>query len=626
MRCLYCNKKLSLLKLAKGDSFCSPEHFDAYQLKQSKDAIERLMSVPAEEAPKAPLVAQAVQAPVEESTALARLAGNADPASTKAAEAFEAPPYAPFAMPERSSFTQNLQSPIVNPPEAAQSVEPGGETALPVHSVGETTGMLNLYLRLSLAGKEPMTWTSERRAVVTPEDFNLQIQQPPIGFMPEFQQVAIEEPVEEPVVAEAAPVVEAEPVVEAVPVVEVAPVVEAMPVEEAEPVAEAEPVVAEAAPVVEAVEIEEVALAPVAPAEPAPVKIEQQRVPFLLAPSFAGRKGAPIILHTAQSAKANDLALSPTLERDMLPRLDSCDTIPNSKSVAGNKGFRLVDAQENWIGGAAELPVEPAFIRPDAMAQVCGDAWVPSDLQIVIPPPALETAWKSTEPVDFDLPVPASLLTRPDAELLGEVDPQELLAGSAPLDTASLFLGVLETRPLGEKPLRADIPAFPMKYVWQATMAGFPGQELLPAPWRSRSTYFSLPDPTAAGYKSPMPPLEAHKYALSCIKIEGIGKSELPSPYVAKDFYFPTLWPGTDSGMPAFLSEPGLPIAGSTMLPVVAKVPEGSLKRGKGDPTLKWEPCAPLQPAAALARFLPNRDSAVLPAARNWPRLDAVPT
>ncbi len=43
MRCFHCGQKLSLLKLAKGDSFCSPEHLDAYQRKMSKDAFDRLM-------------------------------------------------------------------------------------------------------------------------------------------------------------------------------------------------------------------------------------------------------------------------------------------------------------------------------------------------------------------------------------------------------------------------------------------------------------------------------------------------------------------------------------------------------------------------------------------------------
>ena len=61
MRCLYCNKKLSLLKMAKGDDFCSSEHFDAHQRQLSKDAIERLMSAPDMESPKAPLIVKNAQ-------------------------------------------------------------------------------------------------------------------------------------------------------------------------------------------------------------------------------------------------------------------------------------------------------------------------------------------------------------------------------------------------------------------------------------------------------------------------------------------------------------------------------------------------------------------------------------
>src|ERR1700677_4774090 len=61
MRCLHCNKKLSLLKLAKGDSFCSSEHFDAHQLQLSKDAIQRLMNAPDKEGPKAPIVVKKAQ-------------------------------------------------------------------------------------------------------------------------------------------------------------------------------------------------------------------------------------------------------------------------------------------------------------------------------------------------------------------------------------------------------------------------------------------------------------------------------------------------------------------------------------------------------------------------------------
>src|SRR6202034_2734798 len=97
MRCLYCNKKLSLLKLAKGDSFCSPQHFDAYQLQLSKDAFDRLVSVAAEEAPKAPLIVERQKEvpPPQENTALARLSAFGPPPLPEAA--VPSPPYAPFA-------------------------------------------------------------------------------------------------------------------------------------------------------------------------------------------------------------------------------------------------------------------------------------------------------------------------------------------------------------------------------------------------------------------------------------------------------------------------------------------------------------------------------------------------
>ena len=110
MRCLHCNKKLSLLKLAKGDSFCSPEHFDAYQLQQSKDAFQRLINLTDEDAPKAPLVVKPKEetvAPPEENLAMARLNAlgpplsaplpAAPPAPAARTAVMNAPPYAPFA-------------------------------------------------------------------------------------------------------------------------------------------------------------------------------------------------------------------------------------------------------------------------------------------------------------------------------------------------------------------------------------------------------------------------------------------------------------------------------------------------------------------------------------------------
>src|ERR1700677_4971376 len=107
MRCLYCNKKLSLLKLAKGDSYCNSEHFDAHQLQLSKTAFDRLMNTPAEEGPKAPLITKKPEP--DEIAPAARLQPKAAPPPPAPEQAAAArlgisqppppsPPYAPFAV------------------------------------------------------------------------------------------------------------------------------------------------------------------------------------------------------------------------------------------------------------------------------------------------------------------------------------------------------------------------------------------------------------------------------------------------------------------------------------------------------------------------------------------------
>lgn len=56
MRCLFCDKKLSLLKSATGDGFCSQEHLDAYQHEMSRRDIERVLAMTIEDAPRTPLI------------------------------------------------------------------------------------------------------------------------------------------------------------------------------------------------------------------------------------------------------------------------------------------------------------------------------------------------------------------------------------------------------------------------------------------------------------------------------------------------------------------------------------------------------------------------------------------
>src|SRR5271167_612119 len=105
MRCLHCNKKLSLLKLAKGDSFCSAEHFDAYQLQLSKSAYDRLINLPDEETAKVPLVLKDVpEAEIEADSALTRISAFQAPEKPPAPPTVvvgvkdppKAPPYAGF--------------------------------------------------------------------------------------------------------------------------------------------------------------------------------------------------------------------------------------------------------------------------------------------------------------------------------------------------------------------------------------------------------------------------------------------------------------------------------------------------------------------------------------------------
>ncbi len=167
MRCLYCNKKLSLLKLAKGDSFCSAEHFDSYQLQLSKDAIDRLMSVPDEDLPKTPLIIPKEKAPDE----------------------ITVPPLAAYAASRLPAYSLNATLPVANGPESTEPLDAMPAVAFPVHDVDVTVCILNLYLRLSLLGSEPKGWTSPRYLIVTPEYFQLAIQQPAIDFPPDSTEI-----------------------------------------------------------------------------------------------------------------------------------------------------------------------------------------------------------------------------------------------------------------------------------------------------------------------------------------------------------------------------------------------------------------------------------------------------
>jgi hypothetical protein len=701
MRCLHCNKKLSLLKLAKGDSFCSHEHFDAYQLKLSRDAIERLMSVPGDETPKAPLVLNKVddnqieEAPADndnahqEKAALARLTAYAPPPLPEAAVASQSPPYAPFAGSALPPCSLNPAPSTASGPEASPEVGPARELSFPVHEVDETVCVLHLYLRLGLGGTEPKNWTSDRPLIVTPEYFRLDISQPPLGLSPEFPEIDYADPVveelpfleaghsvepetqttpgegPEPDMAqiaenhapaelitpiEATAPVDADPIAEAMPFAEAVPVVNPVMYPEHTPTEVSPPSVplliedlgpAElVAPIeaIRAVAAEPLAdtlvlvgsapsitpVLPAAPASLAPIEPAEPRIPFLTAPSFRARSGTPILLHSAASARPNSSNLNPALDNGSLQRLDSCRAIPNFTSFARPPAIRLHNSTASCVGSASELDLQPGSVLPNAKKQLCGDAWRPTNRRILIAQAALEATWASMGPLDFDLPKPASLLSRPDPSRLRKVDPQQLLAGT-PLDVVSLFLGVLEIRPHGHEPSFVDLPAHATQSISRAIFSPAPDPEPLEYAWQPQTTHFSLPDPIVDGPTEPLLPLASLQYAPACIKVDCIEKTELPAPYVASALYRQSAWPESDSASAPLGSEPSLVFIGTRTLPQAADMPAGRLQTGSGAPTLSWEPCLQIAQAPRDTRFLPVRNGTVLPRAKTWPLLEAVP-
>ena len=197
MRCLYCNKRLSLLKLAKGDSFCSPDHFDQYQLQLSKNAFDRLKDGAFEDTPKAPLVFQPKEneeaaevaaaatelpkpgpqaSPLQEArveevqterrqqprprrpasrkSMTARPPGKLihepDPAMARV-QGFSTPPEAPFAISPLAPWPPSPEAPLRDLGVASEADAPKREVEFPVHTVEVTACILNLYLQVTLS-------------------------------------------------------------------------------------------------------------------------------------------------------------------------------------------------------------------------------------------------------------------------------------------------------------------------------------------------------------------------------------------------------------------------------------------------------------------------------------------
>jgi hypothetical protein len=615
MRCLHCNKKLSLLKLAKGDSFCSAEHFDAHQLQLSKNAIERLMNLPGEDAPKPPLVLKnAVQKEAphdlqEETVALARLTAFQPPPPPDVpavqTTAMTPPPYAPFATSPLPPYSLNPPFRIANGAEASEPVAPPRELAFPVHEVDATVCILNLYLRLNLDGTKPIDWASVPHLAVSPEDFPFEITRLSRGLSPEVPQIENLAP------GEPAPLIEAAPPVDAIASIETLPVVESAPSNK--PLLPVEP---------------PSYLQPIETVEPVEaIDMIDPRVPFLMAPSFRERTGAPIVLDGAPSSVPNGAALTPILNPGKLPGLDSSRAIPRTTRFAGTGAVKVQDSISHWIRSAPELPMASAFVRPEAGRTVGLEGWQATKRVAGIARPPLNASWQSMHSLGFNLPVPAALVVRPEASCLGGIDPQQLLAGTSPFETGSLFLGVLETRAVGQEAFRPILrpAAWATEFSLRAILAPVDAwKPFSSATWQNRADHLPLPASISACLESPMLPLEALPYAPACSRMPRMDNAAVDAPWLAHTPFCRIVLPEVDCAPDPVMAERGSIFSSSTILPAIAKVPDRSLKTNRGTPSLTWEPRAPAIQAPAAVKLLPIRDGAILPSARSWPKLGLV--
>jgi hypothetical protein len=630
MRCLHCNKKLSLLKLAKGDSFCSPEHFDAYQLQLSKNAYERLISAPEEEAPKAPLVFKPVEVPqaeLEADSALARLSAfrapekQAEPVAHAAV--IQVPPYAPFLTEPLPSFPPNGPVPVASEPDSNEPVEAARAVAFPVHEVESTVCILNLYLRLSLSATPPLNWTPAWNAIATPEDFPGEITRPLLEVAPDFRHY------ENPEYENLAPV-EPPSTVEAPRSIEPALHVKTSSLLE----------------------------------QKQPVDGADHRLPFLVAPSFRERAGEAIPFDTAASSAPHDWMLAPILDPVPVGGPHWSGKIPQSTGFAGNTSVRSRNADGQRIQSGFVLQAEMAPVLPEQSAIVFS-GWQVSHGPMGIARPQLETSRVSTGAIDFAPPTPAPV--RPDAKRTLNIDQRQILTAASTL--GSLFRGVLETLPRGQEPAFVTPPLGATTFGLRSILAPFPAWESFSfRTWQNQAAHFSLPTTLADGVESPKFPPEPLRYAPDCIKQDAAGEQ---APSLEHLPYLPMAWPGTDVTLPpsadptpaaaspairfltprhiinqpaviasallgtvferdftlapsARFGQPDLTSVASTSMPA-ADMPVRDSRIGLCALTATWNPCLPATPARSLAKFLPARKSPILPSARSWPRLGAPP-
>ena len=644
MRCLHCNKKLSLLKLAKGDSFCSAEHFDAYQLQLSKSAYDRLISAPDEETPKTPLVIHEVPAAeLEADSALASLSAFRAPEKPAApppvAASIEAPPTAPpyagFLASPLPSFPPHEPVPA-SVPDASEPVAAPRDLAFPVHDVDATVCILNLYLRLGFAETPPRNWTRLRDAFAPPEAFPGAIAKPALAA--ELREPSEMEAIENPAPSEPAVAVGLEPV-------HLEPV-DPEPAQadfiEADQIGPPPAVYAEAVEPSVAIHVESIDPPPVhvhpieaLPAPPRsaePARPAAKRLAFLIAPSFQEREGEASRFDADASSAPEDWKLAPVLDHVQQP--------PRSWSGRLSQWTEFSRSGRVEPKNASGVPVQSGFVLPAAgemllpkNSTVESYQWQVLDGSIDLARPPLEVVGVATEAIDYAAPVPA--LVRPNATLTPNIDRAQILNDAA----HTLLREVLETRPRGQEPTFQAAPAEALAVGLPSMLAPFPDWEGFSSrTWENETGRLSLP--------TSMPDAELRP----CLK-RPWQQSDVPQPpnpdpapvglapaihHLAPTTILdqPVLNPSTLLGnlfeqtftqaASAGFGQPEWSAKAVTGLLPAGDIPSRDKKLGLCSLTANWQPCQPAAHEVALFRFLAVRRSTILPSARAWPRLGAL--
>jgi hypothetical protein len=651
MRCLHCNKKLSLLKLAKGDSFCSAEHFDAYQLQLSKSAYDRLVSAPDEEAPKAPLMVKPVETPpveMEADSALARLSDFRAPEPPPLPATPNVPPYAGFLTAALPAFPPTAAVLVASEPDANEPVNKARDVAFPVHDVQETVCILNLYLRLGLAETPPRDWARALSTLAPPESFPGEVTRPKVGTPVEIESLETE-PVAEVLLADQSEAV--------APAPEDSPEIESFEMElfkdQSEP---AEPVAA--------VQFE--TPIPIRASMPEAERTDSgQRLPFLVAPSFLERFGEEARFDAAESSAPRDWRLAPVLDVVSQSGPIWSGRISPSTGFAGNTSVTPRDADGKRIQSGGEAPGEVAPRLPGEKG-IEFSGWQVSFGPTGISHAPLEVARVATGAIDFTPPTPAPL--RPIATMPPNIDRGEILTATGTM--GSLFRNVLDTGLPGSLPVFFTRPAGAMNPELPSILAGFPAWDGFSSrTWMNQVAHFPLPAKVADGMKSTKFPPKPVQYAPDCIKQDAARE---PAPSIRELPRLRVAWTGIDVApapcvdpMPAAsapkicllpventrsqpvltgsallgsvferafavapsarFGEPNLATVACTALPGPKELPTGNSTLGICALSRKWNPSLPAIPQSSPVKFLPARKSPILPPARAWPRLGAPP-